>query len=115
MLQALCGWREFSNSGNTENNGRKEPLQIRVSTDGRDLLLLRTDAAEKTVESGSKATGSVPREKSRSQFGCCVFCWIAASLALKSSQQPAGGTGGEGRSLHGSTSLGLRCGLGVPW
>lgn len=73
ILQALCGWRKFRNRGNTENNGRKEHLKICVSADGRDLLLLRTDAAEKTVECGSKARGSVPRRKSRSLNSGAVF------------------------------------------
>ena len=66
-------WREFSNNGNTENDGRKGPLQIHVSADGRDLSLLRTEAAEKTVESGSKARGSVPRGKSRSLNSGAMF------------------------------------------
>lgn len=67
MLQALCGWRELSNSGKSQNGGRKEPLEIPVSADGKDLSLLRADVAvEKTVESGTKARGSVLRGKNRS-------------------------------------------------
>lgn len=74
MVQALCGWRELSNSGNTQNGGRKEPLEIPVSADGKDLLLLRTDAAaEKTVESGIKARGSVLRGKNRSLNSGVLF------------------------------------------
>lgn len=36
-------------------------------------------------------------EEQVSKFGCYVSCWIATSLALKSLQQPVGGSsGGEG-------------------
>lgn len=57
----------------TQNDGRKEPLQIHVSDDSRDLLLLRTDAAEKTLDSGRKARGSVLKEKSRSLNSGAMF------------------------------------------
>lgn len=46
---------------------------ICVRADGRDLSLLRTDAAEKTVESGSKVGGSVLRGKSMSLNSGAMF------------------------------------------
>lgn len=60
-LQCLCSWMEFHNHGRTGNKGRKEALQIHICADGRDLSLLRIDAAEKTVGSGTKARGGKSR------------------------------------------------------
>lgn len=115
ILQALCGWREFSNRGNTENNGRKEPLKICVSADGRDLLLLRTDAAEKTVECGSKARGPVPGGRAGLSIQVLCFLLYSNKPGLEESAAASGREQQGGKVLHDSTSLGLRSGFGVPW
>lgn len=102
---------EFSNHGKTENKGKKEPLQIHICAEGRDLPLLRIDAAEKTVRSGTK-----PRVgKSRFLNLSVVFStgYQQAWTGRAQSSQWEGAV--AGKDLSGMTFLSLYCGLAVPW
>lgn len=54
-------------------------------------------------------------EEQVSKFRCCVFLLDSNKPGLEESAAASGREQWGGKFLHGTTSLGLRSGFGVPW